>query len=894
MIKAGNRLYCADAGSISAIRLPEPGGEPKLEWVKSVDGDVVGLVAANGKLFAVTLEGRIYCFGPEPVKRPKYFPLPPTQANTPLDKQAVAEAAQIIQATRLDAGYSLLFGAGDGRLLLALAAATKLHLVAIEPDATKVERLRQQFDDAGLYGSRIHVIAGDPATIELPPYMANAVIINSTPPTPFDSTQGKLSTDFVKTVFHPLRPYGGSAVFRIDDAQHAALAKAVAEAQLEKAELRRVGGMSLLTRVGALPNAGVWTHQNADAGNSRVSRDARVRSPLGLLWFGGSSHESILPRHGHGPTQQIIGGRLFIEGRHLLRAMDVYTGRVLWEADLPDLGKMFKTTRHQSGANATGGNYVSTLDTIYLAYRDGCLLLDPATGKEKGWFKLPPPAGKNQPPTWSYINVLGDYLIAGTEAPKFSKRKLPGRLRYEMYHLNYSSTHSMRLTVLDRHSGKVIWSTAAKFGFRHNAIAAGKGKLFCIDRLSRVAILALMRAGKLPDVLPSLTAYDIKSGRVAWRETDKVFGTWLGYSRDHDILLQAARPSRDMLGDEYNHNRQMATFRAATGEVIWHHDNRSYNGPPLLHGDWILAQESAYNLLTGKRRMSEDPVTGKRYAWKVRRNYGCNTMIASKHLMTFRSAAAGFYDLTTDGGTGNFGGFKSGCTSNLIVADGVLCAPDYTRTCICSYPNQTSLALVHWPEGEIWTDLKTESNPIAANFGAPGGRRASDGAAWAPWPGLKLKTPGEKKRKYLAPVQITINRGPHFQIWTRHQSAFSVLAGRRGRSWIASSGIRDVTGILVKLPSKKRAKYTVHLHFAEPSDLPVGRRVFDIIIAGKTVLKDFDIVKAAGGPRRAVVQTFANIEAAGSLAIEFKAKAGKNAPPSEVPILSGLKIELSN
>lgn len=883
MIKAGKRLYCADAGSISAIRLPEPGGKPKLEWVKTVDGSVATLLAADGKLFAVTLEGRIYCFGPEKIETPKHFPPPPPTPPTP-DKQTVAEAVQIIQAAQLDAGYSLLFGAGDGRLISALAAATKLHIVAIEPDAAKAERLRRQFDAVGLYGKRIHIIIGDPATIELPPYMANAVIVTSTPPTP--------SAGFVKAVFHPLRPYGGAAVFRISDVQHAVLAKAVAEAKLEKAELRRVGDMSLLTRVGALPNAGVWTHQNADAGNSRVSRDARVRSPLGLLWFGGSSHESILPRHGHGPTQQVIGGRLFIEGLDLLRAIDVYTGRIIWEAALPDLGKMFNTTRHQSGANATGGNYVSTLDTIYVAYRNGCLLLDPATGKKKNEFKLPPPAGKAKAPAWSYINVLGDYLIAGSEAPEFDAKNLPDRLRYKMCHLNYSSTHSMRLTVLNRHSGKVIWSTTAKFGFRHNAIAAGNGKLFCIDRLSRVAILALMRAGKLPDVLPSLTAYDLKTGRVAWSETDKVFGTWLGYSRDHDILLQASRPSRDMLGDEYNHDREMATFRAATGEVIWHCDDRSYNGPPLLHGDWILAQESAYNLLTGKQRMSEDSVTGQCYPWKIRRNYGCNTMIASKHLMTFRSAAAGFYDLSTDGGTGNFGGFKSGCTSNLIVADGVLCAPDYTRTCTCSYSNQTSLALVHWPKGEIWTDLKIESNPIAANFGAPGGRRDGDGAAWAPWPKLQLNPPNVKNPRYCAPVEITINRGSHFQIWTRHQSAFSAPAGQLGRSWIASSGIRGVTGIQVKLPGKKRTKYTVHLHFAEPNNLPAGRRVFDIIIAGKTVLKDFDVVKAAGGPRRAIVQTFANIEAAGFIAIEFKPKDDKLA--AEVPILSGLKIELSD
>lgn len=44
-------------------------------------------------------------------------------------------------------------------------------------------------------------------------------------------------------------------------------------------------------------------------------------------------------------------------------------------------------------------------------------------------------------------------------------------------------------------------------------------------------------------------------------------------------------------------------------------------------------------------------------------------------MLTFRSGAAGFYDLLNEGGTGNLGGFKSGCTSNLVVADGVLNVP---------------------------------------------------------------------------------------------------------------------------------------------------------------------------------------------------------------------------
>ncbi|MEZ5948528.1 MAG: hypothetical protein R3C12_04755 [Planctomycetaceae bacterium] len=39
-----------------------------------------------------------------------------------------------------------------------------------------------------------------------------------------------------------------------------------------------------------------------------------MKLPLGILWFGGSSHMDVLPRHGHGPPQQVVDGRLIIQG----------------------------------------------------------------------------------------------------------------------------------------------------------------------------------------------------------------------------------------------------------------------------------------------------------------------------------------------------------------------------------------------------------------------------------------------------------------------------------------------------------------------------------------------------------------------------------------------------
>ena len=82
----------------------------------------------------------------------------------------------------------------------------------------------------------------------------------------------------------------------------------------------------------------------------------------------------------------------------------------------------------------------------------------------------------------------------------------------------------------------------------------------------------------------------------------------------------------------------------------------------------------------------------------------------------------------------------------------------------------------------------------------------------------------------------------------------------------------------------------VRLHFAEPDEaVKAGQRVFDVTLQGQTVLKDFDIVKEAGGARMAVVKEFQHIPATDSLVVEFKPRAA-TPDAATAPILSGLEL----
>lgn len=79
-------------------------------------------------------------------------------------------------------------------------------------------------------------------------------------------------------------------------------------------------------------------------------------------------------------------------------------------------------------------------------------------------------------------------------------------------------------------------------------------------------------------------------------------------------------------------------------------------------------------------------------------------------------------------------------------------------------------------------------------------------------------------------------------------------------------------------------KYKVELFFAETTDTVYNASPFNVCINGEEVLSNFDILKAAGGPKRAVMKSFTNIRVKNkSIQIEFTSLA-KRASVSAIKI----------
>lgn len=917
LILAGQQLYAASAptkngnSTITAIQVPSADAKPAAGWSTEVEGSVERLVAANGKLIAVTLEGRIYTFGAG--SSSKAVANEPT-AKLAVDSEAAKKAKELLAAGQAE-GYALWLGDSSSPLVQAIAASSPFaELIIVDENEGRADKSRRQFDAAGLYG-RVSVHHTPIAELLPPAYVANLVFVDA-------ATTSMLANDdaLITRLYEAVRPYGGTMCFMAGN-DSAKLRDRLASLQLPKADIQQTDFGLTIRRVGSLPGAGTWTHQYGNVANTIKSDDERVKLPLGVLWFGGVSHNDVLPRHGHGPPEQVIGGRLIIQGMDSLTARDVYTGRVLWRHEFKDLGSLgvyfdetYKETPldpaynqiHIPGANARGTNYVATDDAVYIVEGSVCHVLDVATGKTLHDIHMPQD-DPSRPTEWGYIGVYDNVLIGGSGFAKYRSRLgVPEDLTLAAKKAVFGTkgldkAASMGLVAFDRHTGKELWRVEAQNSFWHNGIVAGNGRVYALDRDPKPVEEFLKRRGKSGTENYRLVAFDALTGKQAWELKGEVFGTWLGYSAKHDLLLQAGAAASDRLASEVGQG--MAVYHGKTGEIAWKKPELKYTGPCVIHNDLIITNTNSYsesagafNIVDGKPKLTEHPLTGELLPWKITRAYGCNNVIASENLLTFRSGAAGFYDLLTEAGSGNFGGFKSGCTSNLVVADGVLNAPDYTRTCSCSYQNQTSLALVHMPEMDAWTISNTAQFPtdkrvkhLGLNFGAPGDRRDQHGLMWLAFPHI---------------VEEAADFGIAFEGDAKFFQDHPTTKRDAAIPWVASSGVEGLTKVSFHLTPTKKAgtapkkpakvddcadnaaeekpaaePYRLKLHFGLPRQSASEVRQFTIRVNGQSIAESIFLSPDKPSATFTVDRVFLEEH----VAIEFEAQKGQ-------PLLSGIEL----
>jgi hypothetical protein len=303
-----------------------------------VEGTIHTILAAEGRVYVVTREGEIHCFGPERVADAASVGSLKESPSPLRDDAWATTAEQILTSTDVQHGYALVLGIGTGGLIEELVRQSELKLIAVDPDPGRCARLRNRLDELDVLGWRVSVHAGEPAALGLPPYLASLVVSEH-----LAAVGSELNAEFVADLTRWLRPFGGTACLNLSDRQRAEFVETVEQAELEGVERQRSGEFTLLTRTGPIPGATNYT-------DGWVSEDEHVKAPLGVLWF-----DDKLAHFKRAPQPMIVDGVMVSYDKDWLGWVDgdrppyklvpptysdIYTGRVFSDEESSRLAQV--------------------------------------------------------------------------------------------------------------------------------------------------------------------------------------------------------------------------------------------------------------------------------------------------------------------------------------------------------------------------------------------------------------------------------------------------------------------------------------------------------------------------------------------------------------------------
>ncbi|HUT32471.1 MAG TPA: PQQ-binding-like beta-propeller repeat protein [Planctomycetota bacterium] len=863
LVLAGDVLY---AGGDDAVHALDATSGKEL-WSLDTGSRVRGLAVAHGRLFVSTIDGTIRCLaaGPAPEK-------PARAAVEPPEPPAIAK--QIIERSGVRRGYCLLLGAGDGRLAAALARFTDLTIEVVEPDAAKVAVARKFLAAARLYGGRVCVRQAPLDPLPYAPYLFNLVVDLSAPP---------LAP--LAELLRVTRPCGGVALLDARAAVPGALL------QQFNATAETGGGFVAITR-GRIPGTRDWTHNYATPANTYCSEDPLVRGPFGVLWYGEPGPRDRIERHATPPVPLVVNGILFTIGYDRVMAYDVYNGLRRWEREIPG------ATRQRLPINTS--NMAADEKALYLIVNDAeCLRLDARTGETTRSYK-PPPREGGEASAWAWLAREGTML--------YGSRRPPDRRQRDAWEQTSDAVFA-----LDADTGGLAWLHEAE-GIDHDGIALGDGQLFLVARAltdaeRQQALADTPRDASVPDrkavdrkgqpVAPDLrklVALDAATGRLVWTKPwnvtditldDAVVQGRVGVAcmcKDGVLVVHGTgslgHPHKEFLAGEFA-RRALVAFDARTGKFLWG-GRKGYRKRPIIVGDCVYAEPFAWHLRTGAQRMVPNPLSGQPQALDFHRGYiGCGHLLASGAAIFGARGGIACWNLDEQAGFTPFAGMALACGICAAPANGVLAVPEGRSGCTCPTPILTSIAFYPKPDAEAWGLgfsgglAKAACLPVrrlSVNLGAPGYRQDRHGNLWVPYPA----------RRDAGPLAGWLPTYQHDdRMCYRLDELLTPIAGT-DIPWVYTSGYAADKSLAFRLldGGAAPAAYTVRLHFAEPEGLAPGQRVFSVVLQGKVVLADFDIVKEAGGPRRALVKEFRGIEVKDFLRIQLRPSDGAARGPA--------------
>lgn len=581
-----------------------------------------------------------------------------------------AELAKYLADTAgISRGICCIVGNADTELPLAMVRASEMLVHVLDPRDAVVAAARKSAEEEGYTIRRIVI---ERMALGPLPYADNLIDVLIL----WNPSQDTLRTLPVAEALRALRPKGkalvGGSVSQADLRQWAEGSKAQVKEDASE----------MWIEIEKPPLAGVdnWSHWEHGPDNNPVSTDDAIKAPYVTQWMA-QPYYVAMPA-----ITTAAGGRTFTAMGHIahhereeswlntILARNGYNGMELWRRRVPD-GYLV----HRSA-------FIATEDTFFMIDpEDGCLLLDPETGKELDRVRIPEVRGE-----WKWI-ALQDrtlFALAGEKKdpdettivrstyPAWSWGEL-SKGYYEEPHVPWGFGETIAAYDLDHK--KLLWTHSESSPIDSRAMALGEGKVFFYCPKARLGCL------------------DAKSGKEAWTNEDSAVrklieeeGHGLSSTPGFRTTCYCVYTPRGLVFAAQTQENVVAVSKD-DGHVLWHRRKTTSNPNAVYLDDRVLV-----GIGPDGSTLALDPTTGDTIEDLGFKKRSCARLTATPDSLFCRGYPEGItrYDRRTKSITFD-GSVRPACNDGVMAAQGLLYIGPWL--CDCNLSLMGTVALCSGP-----------------------------------------------------------------------------------------------------------------------------------------------------------------------------------------------------
>ncbi|MDD4871005.1 MAG: PA14 domain-containing protein [Kiritimatiellae bacterium] len=638
-----------------------------------------------------------------------------------------------------------------------------------------------------------------------------------------ESAGFSLGEKWLSTMFQSLRPYGGTMCLETTTAQHRNIRKWIKQSTFAGTRLKREKGFSIITRAGALPGAENYT--------GSANYDQRVKVPLGLLWFGDTIHHHKLFFKGY----EHEGGRgLPTHIRVVDGSLRCLVPKEPQEA-YPTSMKYLEWVRQYS---------LKTFDEVSIDVYTGREMSRVATNWDNSVTEtkthIPTPLIRRNPITG--IDEVREFI------------KTYG---CDTFGADYGNIITMRSGTAAFYDKRLESGTINISGTRsgcRNSIVPACGVLtlpsWTGNCTCNYPIFTSVTLAPMPPEHEQWSAW----GGVAVNGQIKRVGVNFGAPGDRmteNGTLWLDWPDVGGPSPEVCVRVSPESFEPFYHHSLWMHEGQSW--------PWVFASG-----ISGMQTIQIDTIT------QASNVPSGNFSVRWTGMITPDLSEEYIFHTKSDGPMRVWINNRPIVDSNLkLTRDGNREASS-TKVALntgtkydlrVEYKHTNNLASATAAFAELsWSSPSTPKTIIPSErFSAPDGQRGCLSGMYSD----SVRLAGAYENTRLSGTSLLQN-DPN-------------ICFKWGHDLPAIINLKNRPVLPVDQP------YTVRLFFAEPEKIQNGQRVFSVHLQGKEVLKDFDIIKEAGGYNRGIIREFKSVMAKATIEVKF-------ASSTKPPLICGIEL----